>query len=84
MSEARSVAIIGAGPVGLAAAAHVLARGLRPIVLEAGDKVGPAVRQLGSRSTVLAVGIQHRPRGGAPAWADGLEFSCARSVSDRC
>ena len=47
MSEAKTVAIIGAGPVGLAAAAHVLERGLRPIVLEAGDGAGHAVRQWG-------------------------------------
>jgi cation diffusion facilitator CzcD-associated flavoprotein CzcO len=47
MSEAKSVAIVGAGPVGLAAAAHVLERGLRPIVLEAGNSVGHAVRQWG-------------------------------------
>src|SRR5260370_36084853 len=47
MNEARTVAIIGAGPVGLAAAAHVLERGLRPIVLEAGDSAGHAVRQWG-------------------------------------
>ena len=47
MSEAKTVAIIGAGPVGLAAAAHVLERGLEPIVLEAGDNVGHAVRQWG-------------------------------------
>ena len=47
MSEAKTVAIIGAGPVGLAAAAHVLERGLQPIVLEAGDDVGHAVRQWG-------------------------------------
>ena len=45
MSEAKTVAIIGAGPVGLAAAAHVLERGLEPIVLEAGDHVGHAMRQ---------------------------------------
>jgi thioredoxin reductase len=45
MSEAKTVAIVGGGPVGLAAAAHVLERGLRPIVLEAGDSVGHAVRQ---------------------------------------
>ena len=30
------MAIIGAGPVGLAAAAHVLERGMKPLVLEAG------------------------------------------------
>jgi thioredoxin reductase len=47
MSDPKSVAIIGAGPVGLAAAAHVLERGLRPIVLEAGDSVGHSVRQWG-------------------------------------
>ena len=47
MSEAKTVAIVGAGPVGLAAAAHVLERGLRPIVLEAGENVGHAVRAWG-------------------------------------
>ena len=47
MSGAKTVAIIGAGPVGLAAAAHVLERGLEPIVLEAGDSVGHAMRQWG-------------------------------------
>lgn len=41
----KKVAIIGAGPVGLAAAAHVLERGMTPIVLEAGPAAGHAVRQ---------------------------------------
>jgi cation diffusion facilitator CzcD-associated flavoprotein CzcO len=41
----RKVAIIGAGPVGLAAAAHVLQRGMTPIVLEAGPAAGHAVLQ---------------------------------------
>ncbi|MEI5668924.1 NAD(P)-binding domain-containing protein [Bosea sp. CCNWLW174] len=41
----KSVAIIGAGPVGLAAAAHVLERGMKPVVLEAGAEIGHAVRQ---------------------------------------
>jgi hypothetical protein len=45
MGQAKTVAIIGAGPVGLAAAAHVLERGLQPIVLEAGPAAGHAVRQ---------------------------------------
>ncbi len=45
MSAAKTVAIIGAGPVGLAAAAHVIERGLTPIVLEAGPEAGHAVRQ---------------------------------------
>jgi cation diffusion facilitator CzcD-associated flavoprotein CzcO len=39
------VAIIGAGPVGLAAAAHVMSRGETPLVLEAGPAAGHTVRQ---------------------------------------
>jgi thioredoxin reductase len=37
------VAIIGAGPVGLAAAAHLLRRGEIPLVLEAGPSVGASI-----------------------------------------
>ncbi|MGY5884203.1 FAD-dependent oxidoreductase [Modestobacter lacusdianchii] len=38
------VVVIGAGPVGLAAAAHLLEQGLEPLVLEAGEDVAAAVR----------------------------------------
>ncbi|MEV6201920.1 NAD(P)-binding domain-containing protein [Streptomyces sp. NPDC051771] len=38
------VVVIGAGPVGLAAAAHLTGRGLEPLVLEAGAEAGAAVR----------------------------------------
>jgi 2-polyprenyl-6-methoxyphenol hydroxylase-like FAD-dependent oxidoreductase len=41
----KTIAIIGAGPVGLAAAAHALERDLEPLVLEAGPAIGHAVRQ---------------------------------------
>ncbi|OJW27730.1 MAG: hypothetical protein BGO51_20325 [Rhodospirillales bacterium 69-11] len=41
------VAIIGAGPIGLAAAAHLRARGAEAVVLEAGPAAGHAVRQWG-------------------------------------
>lgn len=47
VEQARTVAIIGGGPVGLAAAAHLLERGLRPVVLEAGPQVADAVAQWG-------------------------------------
>ena len=47
MSSPHPVAIIGSGPVGLAAAAHVLERGLDPIVFEAGDEVAAGVRSWG-------------------------------------
>jgi thioredoxin reductase len=39
------VAVIGAGPVGLAAAAHLLERGETPIVFEAGTSIGASVRE---------------------------------------
>ena len=39
-SESLPVAVIGAGPVGLAAAARLIERGIEPIVLEAGASVG--------------------------------------------
>ncbi len=45
LSRPKTVAVLGGGPVGLAAAAHVLARGMQPVVLEAGPQVGHAVRQ---------------------------------------
>ena len=41
------IAIIGAGPVGLAAAAQLVKRGQIPLVLEAGDTVGASVRSWG-------------------------------------
>jgi thioredoxin reductase len=41
------IAIIGAGPVGLAAAAQLLERGLRPYVIEAGPQVGASIRAWG-------------------------------------
>ncbi len=41
------IAIIGAGPVGLAAAAQLVKRGATPLVLEAGASVGASVLQWG-------------------------------------
>ncbi|MCE4946975.1 NAD(P)-binding domain-containing protein [Streptomyces albulus] len=39
------VVVIGAGPTGLAAAAHLVEYGITPLVLEAGRSAGAAVRQ---------------------------------------
>ena len=39
------VVIIGAGPVGLAAAAHLLSRNLTPLVVETGDAVAAGIRR---------------------------------------
>jgi hypothetical protein len=39
------VVVVGAGPIGLATAAHLLEYGVEPLVLEAGDAAGSAVAQ---------------------------------------
>ncbi|WP_351236816.1 NAD(P)-binding domain-containing protein [Streptomyces sp. NPDC002133] len=44
-TEALPTVVIGAGPIGLAAAAHLAEHGLEPLVLEAGDSAGSAVRE---------------------------------------
>src|SRR5687768_11416859 len=46
-TDSLPVAVIGAGPVGLAAAAHLLSRGEAPLVLEAGEAAGASIREWG-------------------------------------
>jgi thioredoxin reductase len=41
----KTIAIVGAGPVGLAAGAHAIERGLTPVILEQGPSIGHTVRQ---------------------------------------
>ncbi|MBU2193105.1 MAG: FAD-dependent oxidoreductase, partial [Alphaproteobacteria bacterium] len=41
------VVVIGAGPVGLAAAAHLVERGIRPVILERGASVGATLLEWG-------------------------------------
>ena len=45
--EGHPVVVVGAGPVGLAAAAHLAERGLEFLVLEAGTSVAPTIEQWG-------------------------------------
>lgn len=47
MHSKLPIAIIGAGPVGLAAATQLLKRGLRPLVLESGPSAGTSLRAWG-------------------------------------
>lgn len=47
VSDELPVVVIGAGPVGLAAAAHLTDRGLPVLVVEAGERVGAAMAQWG-------------------------------------
>ncbi|CAM3102726.1 NAD(P)-binding domain-containing protein [Stackebrandtia soli] len=46
-NPAETVVVIGAGPTGLAAAAHLVERGITPVVMESGDEAGAAIRQWG-------------------------------------
>ncbi|MEC4015447.1 NAD(P)-binding domain-containing protein [Streptomyces sp. H27-D2] len=44
-AAALPTVVIGAGPIGLAAAAHLVERGIEPLVLEQGESAGSAVRE---------------------------------------
>ncbi|MGA6224331.1 NAD(P)-binding domain-containing protein [Streptomyces umbrinus] len=44
IADQLPVVVIGAGPIGLAAAAHLVERGIEPLVLEAGPTAATAVR----------------------------------------
>jgi len=47
LDKNKTVVIIGAGPVGISAAAHLISRELTPIILEKGKNVGAAMSQWG-------------------------------------
>lgn len=60
-SNQLPVAVLGGGPVGLAAAVHLLDRGLEPIVLEAG-RVGESIRSWGHVRLFSPWGLNMDPR----------------------
>lgn len=80
MCESLPVVVVGAGPQGLAAAAHLLERGLEPLVLERGRGAGAAVSEWshvrlfsewpelidGASRRLLERGGWSAPRGGYP------------------
>lgn len=47
VDQSLPVVVVGAGPIGLSAAANLLDRGLEPVVLEAGDRVADSVSRWG-------------------------------------
>jgi thioredoxin reductase len=47
MNNTLPIAVIGAGPVGLAAAAHLIERGATPVIFEAGSSIGANVLEWG-------------------------------------
>jgi len=82
------VAIIGAGPIGLAAAANLVERGIDFVVFEAGDSVADSVRQWGhtrlfspwrhlvdpaSQRLLEATGWVHPPEDALPTGAELVE-----------
>lgn len=82
------VAIIGAGPIGLAAAAHLVERGIDFVVYEGGDTIADSMRQWGhirmfspwkhlvdpaSRRLLEADGWAHPPENRLPTGAELVE-----------
>lgn len=82
------VVVIGAGPVGLAAAAHLAERNLPFLVLEAGDRAGASIRQWGhvrlfspwqydidaaARKLLSGAGVALPDDGGLPTGAELIE-----------
>ena len=61
-ADALPIVVIGAGPVGLAAAAHLAERGLNFLILEAGQQVGACGAQWGHVRVFTPVAVQHRRR----------------------
>lgn len=87
MSE-LPVVVVGAGPIGLAAAAELAEQGLEPLVLERGSQPGAAVTQWGhvrlfsqwrelvdpaARRLLEATGWRHPDQDGYPTGAEWVE-----------
>jgi NADPH-dependent 2,4-dienoyl-CoA reductase/sulfur reductase-like enzyme len=88
-TSALPIAIVGAGPIGLAAAVHLLARGERPVLLEAGQAVAASIREWGHVRLFspwkYLVDAQARRRLEAHGWAmpDAEELPTGRQLVER-
>ena len=67
VSPDQPLVIVGAGPIGLAAAAHAQARGLADLVLEGGRRTGRRRTRVGPRPALLGLERARRPRRGRAA-----------------
>ena len=72
------VAIIGAGPIGLAAAANLAERGIDFVRARGGRPRRRERRAVGAHPAVLAVEAPRRPGLAAPARRDGLDRAAGR------
>ncbi len=83
------VAVIGAGPIGVAAAVHLLAHGERPVLLEAGSAVAASIREWGHVRLFspwkYLVDAEARRRLEAQGWAmpDEEELPTGRQLVER-
>ena len=77
------VAVVGAGPIGLAAAAHLVVRGLPVRVYEAGARVGASLLRLGPCAGLHALEVQHRPAAQALLERHGWTMPPDEDLADR-
>ena len=82
VSEQRDIVIVGAGPVGLAAALAVRATGRRATVVEAGgmDRVRPGSRAIFLHKATLELVDRMRPGAGRELARHGLAWSTKRTL----
>jgi len=82
ISEQREVVIVGAGPVGLAAALAVRATGRRATVVEAGaaDRVRPGSRAIFLHRATLQIVERIRTGAGRQLAHDGLTWATRRTL----
>ena len=79
----RRIAVIGGGPIGLAAAAHLVDRGATPVVLEAGESVGAHVLAWGHVQVFSPWRYNVDPVAGACSRVR-LDRARPRRAADRC